>query len=37
VGFGVRLNGYIERRRFEEAERQASAGWARLRSPVQAG
>ena len=36
VGFGVRLNNHVERRRFEEAEAEASRGWERLRGPVRA-
>ncbi|MEO0499479.1 MAG: hypothetical protein AAF205_02840 [Pseudomonadota bacterium] len=37
VGFGIRLDSHIQRRRFETAERIASEGWSRLRGPVHAG
>ncbi|MBV7257842.1 hypothetical protein KCG44_13735 [Pacificimonas sp. WHA3] len=36
VGFGVRLNNYLELSRVREAEEQAVQGWERLRGPVQA-
>jgi hypothetical protein len=34
IGLGVKLNGMIERRRFERSERLAGLGWTRARTPM---
>lgn len=34
IGVGMRLNGIVERRRFERSERLAGLGWRRSRTPM---
>ncbi len=34
IGLAMKLNGIIERRRFERSERLATLGWNRSRNPI---
>ena len=34
IGLAMKLNGIIERRRFERSERLAGLGWSRARNPL---